>query len=88
MTLPPPSPGTEPERLVVFVNAVKLEVPRSATALDAVRAWSADAARDVERGERAIADHRGLPTPPDTPVHGGAIFRLISARARGDGSDA
>ena len=69
----------------VFINAAGVDVPEGATALDAVRLWDAAAARDVQAGRRALADSRGLPAAPDTPVYGGAIFRLVSARAaRGD----
>jgi hypothetical protein len=71
-----------PADVIVFVNAQRLSVPHAATALEAVRAWSADAAREVAEGRRVITDNRGLPVLPDTPVHGGAIFRLIAARSR------
>jgi hypothetical protein len=27
-----------------------------------------------------IVDNRGLPAQPDSPVYGGAIFRVVSAR--------
>lgn len=74
-----------PDRVVVFVNAEKVEVPAGASALDAVRAWSEEAARQVEAGARAITDNRGLPAAPDAPVHGGAIFRLVGARPRAGG---
>lgn len=66
----------------VFVNAARVDVRDDATALDAVRALDADAAREVERGARSITDSRGLPVPPDTRLHAGAIFRLVSARDR------
>ena len=69
--------------VVVYVNERRLEVPAGATALDAVRAWSTDAARDVQRGVRAITDSRGLPAAADAPVYAGAIFRLTTARAGG-----
>jgi hypothetical protein len=38
----------------------------------------------VLAGERALTDSRGLAAAPDTPVHGGAIFRVVSGRARRD----
>jgi hypothetical protein len=66
----------------VFVNAHRLEVSADSTALDAVRAWNAEAAREVEEGARVVLDSRGLPIPADSRVYGGAIFRLISARGR------
>ncbi|HEU4565281.1 MAG TPA: hypothetical protein VFS05_11550 [Gemmatimonadaceae bacterium] len=74
-----------PDQITVFVNAARVEVPAGATALDAVRAWNADAAGEVERGDRLITDSRGLPAPPDAPVVGGSIFRLVPSRARGEG---
>jgi hypothetical protein len=69
-----------PDPVLVFVNARRLELPAGATVLDAVRAWSADAARDVEAGARVVTDSRGLPTAADAPVYAGAIFRLTTAR--------
>jgi hypothetical protein len=66
----------------VFVNAQRVEVRADSTALDAVRTWNPDAAREVEEGGRVVLDSRGLPIPAETPVYGGAIFRLISARGR------
>ena len=66
----------------VFVNGVGLDVPSDATALDAVRAWNADAAAAIARGETTITDSRGLPTSPQAPVPAGAIFRVIPARGR------
>jgi hypothetical protein len=71
----------------VYVNSTGLDVPPGATALDAVRAWNATAADEVAIGERVIADSRGLPTPPDSPAHGGAIFRVLPARHRRDGDE-
>jgi hypothetical protein len=68
----------------VYVNSTGLDVPPGATALDAVRAWNAAAADEVAIGERVIADSRGLPTAPDSPAHGGAIFRVLPARRRRD----
>ena len=68
----------------VDVNATGLDVPDGATALDAVRAWDAAAADEVAVGERVIADSRGLPAAPDSPAHGGAIYRVLPARRRKD----
>jgi hypothetical protein len=66
----------------VFVNGVGLDVPSGATALDAVRGWSADAADAVARGASVITDSRGLPTLADMPIQSGAILRVIPVRAR------
>jgi hypothetical protein len=72
------------ERMVrVFVNASGVDVPPGATALDAVRAWNGDAARDVESGGRIITDSRGLPIEAATPMSAGSILRLIPKRERG-----
>jgi hypothetical protein len=71
----------------VYVNGKGVDVPAAATALDAVRLTDPDAAAAVSAGTRALTDSRGLPAAPDAPVHGGAIFRLVSARdgaARGE----
>ena len=72
----------------VYVNATGVNVPAGGTALDAVRLWDAAAADAVAAGTRAITDSRGLPTALDTPVHNGAIFRLVVRRARDAGDDA
>jgi hypothetical protein len=65
----------------VFVNGVAVDVPRGATALDAVRGWSLDAAEAVAKGASIITDSRGLPTPADVRVEAGAIFRVLPVRA-------
>jgi len=70
---------TEP--LTVFVNARAVRVPSGATVLDAVRAFDAAEGDALAAGSRGVTDSRGLPAPADAPVHGGAIFRLVSARA-------
>lgn len=70
---------TEP--LTVFVNARAVHVPTGATVLDAVRVFDAAEGDAVAAGTRGVTDSRGLPVAPTAPVHGGAIFRLVSARA-------
>lgn len=73
---------------IVFVDGARLELPSDCTALDAVRARSADLAADVVQGRRVITDSRGLPVAGDAPLHGGAIFRVVANRAAGvDGAD-
>lgn len=69
----------------VFVNAARVDVRDDASALDAVRAWRADAAREVEEGTLLVTDSRGLPIDAASRVHGGAIFRLVRAREQGAG---
>ena len=72
-------PG-ESRDLRVFVNERGVDVPRGATALDAVRALDGAEATRVEAGERSIVDSRGLPTAPDAAAFAGAIYRTITAR--------
>lgn len=67
----------------IFVNARPLDVPAGSTALDAVRAFDAGAARAVEEGRDVITDSRGLPADPAAPLQAGAIFRLVPRRERG-----
>lgn len=68
---------------VVFVDGARVELESHATALDAVRAHNAERAGEVEQGARVITDSRGLPVPSDTPVYGGAIFRVVANRGTG-----
>lgn len=70
------------DRLIVFVNAARVDVPASATALDAVRVWNADAAGEVEQGTRSITDSRGLALASDAPLYSGAIMRVVPVRDR------
>ncbi|HEX8724292.1 MAG TPA: hypothetical protein VF737_02765 [Gemmatimonadaceae bacterium] len=72
------------ETVRVFVNAAGVDVPRGATALDAVRAWRPAEADAVAAGSRAITDSRGLPLPADAPMPAGAILRTIANRDAGD----
>ena len=74
---------TEP--LVVFVNARAVQMPHGATVLDAVRAFDAAEGDAVSAGTRGVTDSRGLPVAATTPLHGGAIFRTVSARAARSG---
>lgn len=67
--------------MIVFVDGARVQLQPGSTALDAVRARSEESASEVERGARLITDSRGLPLPSDTPVYGGAIFRVIAKRA-------
>lgn len=71
-----------PDTIRVFVNGAGVDVPRGATALDAVRAADAAAADAVQSGTQLVTDSRGLPTDAAQTVHAGAIFRLIPKRDR------
>jgi hypothetical protein len=76
------------ETVRIYVNARPIDVPGDATALDAVEAWDESQAAAVRRGERMITDSRGIVTSNDTPVHNGAIFRIVRTRQiAGDDSD-
>jgi hypothetical protein len=65
----------------VFVNATGVDVPAGASALDAVRAFDEDAAREVTDAKRLITDSRGLPIDPATAMSAGSILRLVANRA-------
>lgn len=72
----------------VYINARPIDVDAAATALEAVEAWDETEAVAVRRGERVITDSRGIVTANTTPVHNGAIFRIVRARQiAGDDSD-
>jgi hypothetical protein len=70
-----------PRSLRVFVNAVAVDVPAGASALDAVRQWNAEEADKLGRGEGVITDSRGLPIGADVVVSAGSIFRLVPVRS-------
>jgi hypothetical protein len=76
------------DRLVrVFVNAAGVDVPSGATALDAVRAYDAGAAAEVEGGRRLITDSRGLPLDASAAMSAGSILRLVAKRDRASADD-
>ncbi len=68
------------ETVRVYINARGIEVPASATALQAVEAWNPAQAAAIRSGERMITDSRGLPADPGSTIHNGAIFRIVRAR--------
>lgn len=68
------------ETLRAFVNGKGTDVPPGSTVLDAVQLADAEAAEAVRNGSRVIVDSRGLPVSSDTPVHGGYVMRVVSAR--------
>jgi hypothetical protein len=71
------------EKVRVYINARPVEVDASVTAIQAVEAWDETQAAAIRIGERMITDSRGIVTANDTPVHNGAIFRIVRAR-KGD----
>lgn len=74
------------DSLVVFVNGATVRLPSGATVLDAVAAHDAAAAGEVRGGTRAVADSRGIIVDPATPLTGGFVMRLVSARQLADGA--
>ena len=76
------------ETVRIYINAQPIDVAATATALEAVEAWDETQAVAVRSGERMITDSRGIVTPNNTPVHNGAIFRIVRARqTAGDDPD-
>jgi hypothetical protein len=72
----------------IYINARPIDVPATATAIEAVEAWDETQAVAVRSGERLITDSRGIVTANTTPVHNGAIFRIVRARQNaGDDQD-
>lgn len=64
----------------VYVNGEPVDVAATATAFDAIAQWDPATAAEIHSGIRMLVDNRGLPTPADSPVYWGAIFRVVSAR--------
>ena len=61
----------------VYVDARPVDVPVSATVVDAVEAADASLAAEVRAGTKGVTDSRGLPIAADAPLHGGAILRVV-----------
>lgn len=76
------------EKVRVYINARPVEVDASATAIQAVEAWDETQAVAIRMGERMITDSRGIVTANDTPVHNGAIFRIVRTRQGNPDADA
>ena len=64
----------------IFVNARPVDAQPGDTVFSAIERWDPAIAATLRDGTRALADSRGLATPLETPVHGGAIFRVVSNR--------
>lgn len=73
-------PVSEASPIRVYINGHGVDANPGGRALDAVRAWDARVADDIEGGRRALADSRGLPLDPATPVFAGLIMRIVSNR--------
>jgi hypothetical protein len=72
------------ETVRIYINAKPIDIAASATLLEAVEAWDETQAAAVRSGERLITDSRGIATANNTPVHNGAIFRIVRARQSSD----
>jgi hypothetical protein len=72
------------ETVRIYINAKPIDIAASATLLEAVEAWDETQAAAVRNGERLITDSRGIVTANNTPVHNGAIFRIVRARQSSD----
>jgi hypothetical protein len=68
----------------VYVNAQPIDVAASATALEAIEGWDETAAAAVRNGERMITDSRGIVMANDSPMHNGAILRIVRVRQTAD----
>jgi hypothetical protein len=68
------------ETVRIFINSKPVDVDRTATVLQAVESWDPAQAGAIRSGERMITDSRGIATSNHTPVHNGAIFRIVRAR--------
>ena len=76
------------ETVRIYINAQPIDVAATTTALEAVEEWDETQAVAVRSGERMITDSRGIVTANNTPVHNGAIFRIVRARqTAGDDPD-
>ncbi len=66
----------------IYFDGKGVDAPAGSSIIDALELVNPESAAAVRGGERAITDSRGLPTEPSAQVYGGAIFRLVRARAR------
>ena len=77
-----------PDVLRCFVNERALSLTPGATVRDAVTAFDPALADRVVRAEAYVTDGRGIRIPPEQPLAGGAILRVISSRTAADAADA
>ena len=66
--------------LRVYVDAKPVDVPKSATVLDALEIADPALASSVRAGTSGATDSRGLPITPDAPLQNGAILRVVALR--------
>ena len=67
--------------LRVYVDAKPVDVPKTATVIEAVEIADPALASSVRDGSSRVTDSRGLPIDGDAPLHGGAILRVVSVRS-------
>jgi hypothetical protein len=68
----------------IYVNSQPVDVAADTTALDAIEAWDGTVAAAVRNGERMITDSRGIVMANDSPMHNGAILRIVRVRQTAD----
>lgn len=78
---------TTPTDLRVYVNERGVSVPHGSLALDAVHALFPELAESIAAGTMRLTDSRGLPIDADTPLVGGAIFRVVPVRERAEATE-
>lgn len=66
----------------VYVDSRPVDVPVTATVLDAVESADPALAEAVRSGNKAVTDSRGLSIASDALLHGGAILRVVAVRQR------
>ncbi len=71
----------------IFVNAKPVDANPGESVLSAIERWDSGIANSLKDGSRALADSRGLVAALDAPVHGGAIFRVVSNRQLQESAD-
>jgi hypothetical protein len=64
----------------IFVNGLPVDGLHGEGVIDAIQRWDAALANQLRGGRRTLADSRGLSATLETPIYGGAIFRVVSSR--------
>jgi hypothetical protein len=68
------------DNLRVYVDARPVDVPRSASVIDAIEIADPKLAASVRSGESNVTDSRGLPIASDCTLEGGTILRIVRVR--------
>lgn len=71
-----------------FVNEQPVEVPRGASAREAVAALDAALASRLDQAGAYLTDGRGIRLEPADPLAPGAILRVVISARRGPDADA